>query len=187
MKIVIAITGASGTEYGIRLASELSKAGVKPDIIISSGAKAVIEHEGTGGYLKTLAQLKKLGRVWDEKDFSAPFASGSNPANAVVVCPCSMKTLSAIANDYEENLIVRAAQVAIKEHRKLVLVPREMPFSALALENMLKLARLGVIIMPPAPGFYHKPKSVDELVGFVVMRIMDEIGVKNKIFTRWGE
>ena len=187
MKIVIGITGASGAQYGIRLSSELCKAGERPDIIVSSGAKAVMGQECRGGYSKNIEKLKKMGKIWDENDFSAPFASGSNPPDAVVICPCSMKTLSAVANDYEENLIVRAAAVAAKENKKLVLVPMEMPFSALALENMLKLARLGVVIMPPAPGLYHRPKTADEMIGFVVMRIMDEIGVKNKIFRRWGE
>ena len=186
MRIGLAITGASGSIYGLRLAEELAKAGVKLEIILSQGAKGVMEEEqGKGSSKAAIARLRKFGKVYEETSFNAQCASGSNAPDVVIVCPCSMKTLSAIANGYSYNLVARAAEVALKEGKLLILVPREMPFTAIQLENMLKLARLGVVIMPPQPAFYHKPKKVDELVDFVVGKIMDRAGVKHSLFKRW--
>jgi 4-hydroxy-3-polyprenylbenzoate decarboxylase len=128
-----------------------------------------------------------LLRVYGREEWFAPPASGSNPADAMVVCPCSMGTLAAIAAGSSDNLIERAADVSIKEQRKLVLVPREAPLSAIHLENMLKLARLGVCILPPSPGFYTHPQSVQDMVDFVVARIMDQVGVAHTLLPRWGE
>ncbi|MDD5317826.1 MAG: UbiX family flavin prenyltransferase [Candidatus ainarchaeum sp.] len=186
MRAVIAITGASGIVYGLRLAEELGKAGARLDFVVSGGAKKVMDCEVRGGSKKALARLAKLGRVYSETDFSAPFASGSRAPDAFAVCPCSMKTLSDIANGYSDNLVKRGAEVALKEGRLLVLVPREMPFTAIQLENMLKLARLGAAIMPPQPAFYGGEGSAGELVDFVVGKIMDRMGVKNALYRRWG-
>ena len=125
-------------------------------------------------------------RVYGRQDWSAPAASGSHTAQAMVVCPCTAGSLAAIAAGMSENLIHRAADVMLKEQRKLILVPREMPFSAIHLENMLKLARLGVTIMPPNPGFYNKPQSIDDLVDFVVARILDHLQIEHNLQPRWG-
>lgn len=185
MRAAIAITGASGTVYGLRLAEELAKAGVKLEIIVSEGAKKVMDYEEEGGSKETLARLGKLGKLYGEGEVDAPCASGSNAPDAFVVCPCSMKTLSAIANGYSHNLVARAAEVALKEGKLLILAPREMPFTAIQLENMLKLARLGTVIMPPQPAFYNKPKRLEDAVDFVVGKIMDRLGVGHSLYKRW--
>lgn len=125
--------------------------------------------------------------MFGREEWFAPPASGSNPPDAMVVCPCTVATLASIAGGLSQNLIERAADVVIKEGRKLVLVPRETPYSAIHLENMLKLARLGVCILPPNPGFYHHPQSVQDLVDFVVARILDQLGVPHTLMARWGE
>jgi 4-hydroxy-3-polyprenylbenzoate decarboxylase len=125
--------------------------------------------------------------VFGREEWFAPVASGSNPADAMVVCPCSMGTLAAIAQGMSDNLIERAADVSIKEGRKLILVPRETPFSVIHLENMLKLARLGVVILPPSPGFYTHPSTIEDMVDFVVARILDQLRVPNSLMPRWGE
>ncbi len=125
--------------------------------------------------------------VYGREEWFAPVASGSNPPDAMVVCPCTMGTLAAIAQGLANNLIERAADVALKEGRKLVLVPRETPFSAIHLENMLRLARAGAVILPPNPGFYHHPQSVDALVDFVVARILDQLGIAHALMQRWGD
>jgi 4-hydroxy-3-polyprenylbenzoate decarboxylase len=126
-------------------------------------------------------------RVFGREEWFAPVASGTNPADAMVVCPCTMGTLAAIAGGMSDNLIERAADVMLKEGRKLILVPRETPFSAIHLENMLKLARLGVTILPANPGFYHKPQAVSDLVDFVVARVLDHLNVTHQLLPRWGE
>ena len=125
--------------------------------------------------------------VYGREEWFAPLASGSNPPDAMVVCPCTMGTLAAIAAGLADKLIGRAADVVIKEGRKLILVPRETPFSAIHLENMLKLARLGVVILPANPGFYHRPQTVAQLVDFVVARILDQLGISHQLLARWGE
>lgn len=186
MRVAIAISGASGTVYGLRLAEELKKKKVGLEFVVSEGAKKVMDLEVPGGSKAAISKLSNLGKVYSENDFSAPFASGSRAPDAFVVCPCSMKTLSDIANGYSNNLAKRGAEVALKEGKLLILVPREMPFTAIALENMLKLARLGAVIMPPQPAFYGKPKSAGDLVDFVVGKIMDRLGVKNSLYGRWG-
>jgi 4-hydroxy-3-polyprenylbenzoate decarboxylase len=128
-------------------------------------------------------QLTAFGR----EEWFAPVASGSNPADAMVICPCSMGTLAAVAQGLADNLIERAADVMLKEARKLVIVPRETPFSAIHLENMLRLSRAGAVILPANPGFYHHPKSVDEIVDFVVARVLDQLAVPHRLMARWGE
>ena len=140
------------------------------------------------GLLLAVSNCASAGqiRVYDKEDWMAPAASGSGAPTAMVVVPCSTGTLSAIASGACNNLIERAADVAIKERRQLILVPREAPFSSIHLENMLKLARLGVTIMPAAPGFYHEPKSIEDLVDFMVARILDHLGVEHELTSRWG-
>lgn len=185
-RAVVAITGASGIAYAVRLVEELAKNGTKPAIVVTKAAKTVMGYE-EGNAAATLARLAKLGTIFEEDDFSAPFASGSSAPDAFVVCPCSMKTLSAIANGYSHNLVARGAEVALKERRKLILVPREMPFTAIQLENMLKLARLGAVIMPPQPAFYNKPKTLQDAVDFVAGKILDSIGIENSLYERWNQ
>lgn len=196
--ISVALTGASGLPYGLALIRELIKAGCRVWVLCSQAAHIVAKQEMgltlparaaeleswlIAEYGAAPGQLKAFGR----EEWFAPVASGSNPADAMVVCPCSMGTLAAIAMGSSDNLIERAADVSIKEQRKLVLVPRETPFSAIHLENMLKLARLGVVILPPSPGFYTHPQTIDDMVDFIVARILDQIGVAHSLIPRWGE
>jgi 4-hydroxy-3-polyprenylbenzoate decarboxylase len=181
LRIVLGITGASGVIYGVRLASELQKIETELTIVVSDAAKKVLEVEVPGG----LRILKACGRVLSEHNLDADISSGSTKTEATVICPCSMKSLSAIANGYAYNLICRNADVAMKEQRKLILVVREMPLSAVHLENMLRLARLGVTILPASPGFYHKPKTVEDLVNHVVGKVLDSLGLETNLFQRW--
>ena len=177
LRVVLGITGASGAIYGVRLAEELEKIGAELTIIVSDAAKKVLAAE---------MPQAKFNHALSERDIDADVSSGSVKFDATVICPCSMKTLSAIANGYAHNLICRNADVALKERRKLVLVVRETPLNAVHLENMLKLARLGVTILPASPGFYHNPKTIDDLVNHVVGKIMDTLGVESNLFRRWG-
>jgi 4-hydroxy-3-polyprenylbenzoate decarboxylase len=181
LKIALGVTGASGVVYGVSLASELAK-GNELTIIVSDAAKRVLALETRDG----LKQLEGHGRLLTEHDFDADIASGSAMTDAVVVCPCSMKTVAAIACGYAYNLICRTADVAIKEQRKLVLVVREMPLSAIHLENMLKLARLGAVILPASPGFYHEPRTVNDMVNHVVGKVLDVLGVESELYKRWA-
>ena len=196
--VTLAFTGASGMPYGLRLLECLLQSGVKVSLLTSSAAHIVAKQELgltlparaselqaflAERYQAQPGQLQAFGR----EEWFAPVASGSNPADAMVVCPCTMGTLAAIAQGMSDNLVERAADVSIKEQRKLILVPRETPYSALHLENMLKLARLGVVILPPNPGFYHHPQRVEDLVDFVVARILDQLGVAHTLIARWGD
>ena len=196
--ITLAITGASGTPYAMRLLECLLRADCRVYVLYSQAAQVVAKQElditlpaSSSEAQHFLAQLFAAGdgqlRVFGREDWFAPVASGTNPADAMVVCPCTMGTLAAIAGGMSDNLIERAADVMLKEQLKLILVPREMPFSAIHLENMLKLARLGVTILPANPGFYHQPQSVGDLVDFVVARILDHLGVAHQLLPRWGE
>jgi len=185
MRITLAITGASGTVYGIRLAKALKQEGVELDVIVSNAAKKVFDYEDEGGSAGVMKELGACGKVYSEDEIEARPASGSSCAEAMIVCPCSMKTLSAIANGYDYNLVARAADVCLKEGKQLVLVPREMPFSAIQLENMLKLARLGVVIMPPQPAFYNKPKTLADAVDFVVGKVLKRVGIESKLLKEW--
>jgi len=182
VKIILALTGASGIQIGIRLAEALK--GHELGIIVSDNAKKVIEYE-VDDVKKVLAELGRYGKIYNEADIDAPPASGSSLFDAMVVCPCSMKTLSAIANGYCCNLIIRSADVMLKEGRKLILVPRETPVNAVHLENMLKLSRLGVVILPASPAFYHKPKKIEDMVDFIVGKILDSLRIENKLYKRW--
>ncbi len=196
--ITVAFTGASGMPYGLRLVECLLGAGCRVWLLYSQVAQIVARQEMDwnlpGRAAEVEAELSaRFGvapgqlRVFGREEWFAPPASGSNPPEAMVVCPCTMGTLAAIAGGMSQNLIERAADVVIKEGRKLVLVPRETPYSAIHLENMLKLARLGVSILPPNPGFYNHPRTVQDLVDFVVARILDQLGVAHSLTARWGE
>ncbi|AEF96767.1 UbiX family flavin prenyltransferase [Methanotorris igneus] len=184
MKVVVCVTGASGAIYAKRLLEVLKEKNVETFLIISNSAKKIIEHELK---IKCNDFIKLADKYYENDDFFSPLASGSNKFDAAIVIPCSMKTLSSIANGYSSNLIVRVCDIALKEKRKLILMPREMPFNAIHLENMLKLAKLGVVIMPPIPAFYNEPKTIDDLVNFVVGRVLDILGIENDLFKRWGE
>lgn len=195
--VALAITGASGAVYGLRLAQELLAAGIRVSLVISSAGLLVLrEEQGLELPPDPEAQTAALGErfgagdrltCYGEKDFLAPMASGSSAPDAVIVCPCSMGTLGRVASGLSGNLIERTADVAIKEGRPLLLVPRETPLSAIHLENMLKLARLGVKIIPAMPGFYGAPRTVDDLVNFVVGKTLDQLGVEHGLYKRWGE
>ena len=197
-RITLAFTGASGAPYGLRLLQCLLQADCEVFVILSKAARVVIGMEtelklpaGTGKAEQALRDWVQTDRgtlvVCGLEQWTSPVASGSGAPAAMVVCPCSTDTLSSIACGASDNLIERAADVAIKEGRKLILVPREAPFSPLHLENMLKLSRLGVTIMPAAPGFYHQPQTVGDLVDFIVARLLDHLGVEQTLVKRWGE
>ncbi len=179
----MAITGASGVIYGIRLMEVLANKNVETYLIMSETAKKIIsiETDQDPSYIESLAT-----RVFLNTDMTAPIASGSFKFDAMVIVPCSMKTLGMIANGIADNLITRAADVAIKEGRKLILVPRETPLNAIHLENMLKLARLGVVILPACPGFYHEPERIMDLVDFIVGKILDQLGIEHSLYKRWS-
>lgn len=196
--IALAMTGASGSCYGLRLLECLLGAGREVQLMISRAAQVVIPVEMdlalpsrpadaesvlTERYKAAAGQLRVFGR----EQWGAPVASGSNAPEAMVVAPCSTGTLSAIASGASDNLIERAADVAIKERRKLILMVRETPLSAIHLENMLKLSRLGVVIMPASPGFYQRPRTVNELVDFMVARVLDQLAIEHQLARRWGE
>jgi len=196
--VTLAFTGASGMPYGLRLLECLLGAGVRVVLLYSAAAQIVAKQEcdlvlpaRPGEAARELGERygARAGQlaVFGRDDWMAPVASGSNPADAMAVCPCSMGTLAAIAGGLADNLIERAADVMLKERRPLVLVPRETPLSAVHLENMLKLARAGASILPPAPGFYGRPQSVADLVDFVVARALDLLGVAHALGPRWGE
>lgn len=180
--IIVGITGASGVIYGIRLVEELKKLNHTVHLILSQWAVKNIEIE-TECDVEVLRELADW--CYDVNDLSAPIASGSYRNDGMVIAPCSMKTLSAIANGYSDNLISRAADVCIKERRKLIVVPRETPLSRIHLENMLKLSQAGVIILPPVPGFYFKPRTVDDIINHTVGKILDSMGIQAELYKRW--
>jgi len=184
MKLVLAITGASGVIYGKRLLEVLRNKNVETHLVISQAAEKIIAHElGT-----TKESLEKLANhVYEVNDWSSPIVSGSFKTDGMVIAPCSMKTLAGIANGFAENVILRAADVALKEKRKLILVPRETPLNIIHLRNMLDLAKQGAHIVPAMPAFYHKPKSIKALVDFVVGRVLDLLEIEHNLYKRWQE
>lgn len=183
-KIIIAITGASGVIYGIRILEELNKAGAETHLIVSNAAKETIKVETTC----SLKELEiKSHHYYSNENIAASPASGSFLHDGMVIAPCSMKTLSAIAHGYADNLINRAADVTIKEKRRLILITRETPLSVIHLENMLKLARIGVFIMPPVTSFYHRPQTIEDIVSQLTGRTLDELGIKSSLVKRWPE
>ena len=181
--VLVAITGASGVELAVLLLNQLKKHGKTTELVITEVAKKIINIE-TEHDIADIIELSD--KYYEVDDLTAGPASGSYKNNVMVIIPCSMKTLAAIANGYADNLITRAADVIIKERRKLILVVRESPFSAIHLENMLKLSRLGVVIAPPIPSYYIKPKNIEELNEYFIGRILDQIGIDSGI-KRWGD
>jgi 4-hydroxy-3-polyprenylbenzoate decarboxylase len=194
--IVLAMTGASGAPYGLRLLESLLQAGEEVHFVISEPGRMVVNTETdvrltsrpTDIHATLSARYPGPGRlhVFGLQDWMAPMASGSNAPRAVVIAPCTSGTLASVASGTCRSLIDRAADVALKERRRLILVPREMPFSVLHLENMLKLAQLGAVIMPPSPGFYQNPTCIEDLVDFVVARILDHLDIDQTLLPRWG-
>jgi len=196
--ITLAMTGASGIPYGLRLLECLLQQGRQVYLLMSTPAQVVMSMETdiqvkgsaaelqrcfSARYRPAPGQLQVLGK----EQWTAPIASGSSVPQAMVVCPCTSGTLAAIACGTSDNLLERAADVVLKERRQLILVPREMPLSSIHLEHMLTLSRMGAVIMPACPGFYHRPATVADLVDFVVARILDHLGVEHQLVPRWGD
>jgi 4-hydroxy-3-polyprenylbenzoate decarboxylase len=195
--IALGMTGASGAQYGFRLLQSLIETDHRVYLMISKAARVVIGMETdislpsrTGDIQKVLSKQFKAADnqlcVFGEDEWTSPVASGSNDVSAMVVCPCSMGALSAIAHGASNNLLERAADVMLKERKKLVLVPRETPYSDIHLENMLKLSRMDAVIVDANPGFYNRPQSMEDIVDFVVAKILDQLGVEHKLQPRWG-
>ena len=187
---VIGITGASGSIYGIRLIQELGRRNHNVNVVITSAGKQVMNEErGVFGF----EQMDKLGltetsnnvRIWENDNFEAPFMSGSNAPEAVVIIPCSMGKLSAVANGISGNLLERIADVALKERKQLILVVRETPLSLIHLENMVKVAKAGGQILPAMPAFYYHPKTIDDMVNFVVGKVMNLLRIEHNLFKGW--
>ena len=196
--IAVALTGASGIQYGLCLIECLLQSGREVQLLYSQAAQVVAAMETDLNLPTAAAETRQMlcdrfqvGRerlqVYGRQQWTAPVASGSNPPEALVICPCTTGTLASVAQGICEDLIDRAADVALKERRRLILVVRETPLSAVHLENMLKLSRAGAVIMPANPGFYHRPEGVSDLVDFMVARIMDHLGVDHELMPRWGE
>jgi len=193
--VLVAITGASGTRYGLRLVQVLAGPQLRLEVglIVSQAGRLVMEHEmgisaaPEAGFLNQQLDAETLSRVtvYRPEDLGASYSSGSRQFRALVIAPCSVNSLAAIAAGITLNLIHRLADVALKERRPLILVPREAPLSITHLENMLNLARKGVIILPASPAFYHRPATVDEVVDFVVGKILDQLGLRHELYRRW--
>jgi 4-hydroxy-3-polyprenylbenzoate decarboxylase len=196
--VTLALTGASGMGYAMRLLEVLLQGGHTVYLVYSQAAQFVAKQELDFALPAKVSEARtalveryrcrpEQLQVFAREDWLAPIASGTGATDAMVVCPCTMGALSAIANGASENLIERAADVMIKEGRKLILVPRETPFSPIHLENMLKLSRIGVVMLAANPGFYHQPTTVQQVVDFVVAKILDQLGVEHTLMARWGE
>jgi 4-hydroxy-3-polyprenylbenzoate decarboxylase len=190
--VIVAITGASGAPYAVRLLEQLVMAQRKISLIVSSHGLRLLRAETEYQSVEDLRQAigptawDAVVTVFDDKDRGAAAASGSAPSAGMVICPCSMGTVSAIAHGSSRSLIERAADVALKERRRLILVPRETPLSSIHLQNLLTLSREGVTILPAAPGFYHRPAQISELVDFIVARVLDQLNVPHQLSHRWG-
>lgn len=190
--LVLAITGASGAPYAVRLLSQLAAAGRRVSLIVTSHGLRLLQTEM--GITSIASLRERIGgaawdatvRVFDDADRGASPASGSALSSGMVICPCSMGTIAAVAMGTSRSLVERAADVTLKERRPLLVVPRETPYSEIHLENMLRLTRAGAVVLPASPGFYHRPDSVDDLVDFIVARVLDHIGVVHSIARRWG-
>jgi len=196
--VTLIMTGASGAQYGLRLLEMLVKKGIQINLLMSRPGQLVINMETE---LKVPSRAKEIQeyftklygaasgqiRAYEREQWMSPVASGSGVADATVVCPCTTGTLSAIAVGASKTLIERAADVCLKERKQLILVVRETPFSDIHLENMLKLSRMGAVIMPANPGFYWKPESINELIDFMTARILDHLNIEHKLTARWGD
>jgi len=180
----VALTGASGAIYGIRLLQVLKELGIETHLIITPTVEYIIENETKF----TVRQVKKIAdKYYDAMDLKAPIASGSFRTDGMIIAPCSMKTLAAVAHGFSTNLVARAADVVIKERRPLTVLPRETPLSIIHIKNMLLLAEAGATILPPIPSFYSKPKTIDDLVNHTVGKILDIHHIEHKLYRRWGE
>ena len=182
MRIIVGITGATGTVFGIRTLQVLKDYGVETHLVISKWGARTLLHETpyTVDYAKSLASA-----AYSDSDQGAPISSGSFVTDGMIIAPCSARTLGAIANGQGDNLVHRAADVILKERRKLVLMVRETPLNDIHLENMLKLSRMGVVITPPLPAFYNHPQSIDDIVSHIVMRALDQFGLHTDVTARW--
>lgn len=182
MKYLVSIGGASGSIYGVRLLQELHNAGHETHLIVSSGGKKIVEHETK----MTYDDLKKnTDFFYENNDLFAGPASGSFPLDAMIIAPCSMKTLSAVATGYGDTLSSRAASCCLKEERKLILVIRETPLDLPGITNMLTAKQSGATILPAMPGFYHQPKKIEDLIDFIVGKVLDQLDIKHHLFKRW--
>lgn len=182
-KLIVGISGSSGSILGIRFLEVLKKMGIETHLIITETAKKLIEYE-TKYKVKDVEKL--ASKVYDNSDFFAKIASGSFQTNGMVVIPCSMKTLGGIASGYSDNLLLRAADVCLKERRNLVLVTRETPLSLIHIENMRKVSLAGGVILPPVMTLYSKPKRIEEMVDHIIGKVLDSLGIENKIYKRWS-
>jgi len=183
VRIVVGLAGSSSPIYGIRTLEALRAAGVETHLIISDGARRTLPIEAR----LSVEDVQALANVvYDNHDLAAAVSSGSFRTDGMIVAPCSMKTLAAIAHSYSEDLLVRAADVCLKERRKLVLVPRETPLHVGHIRNMLRAAEIGAIILPPMPAFYHEPKTVDDIINQTIGKILDQFGIEHALFKRWG-
>lgn len=189
---VIGITGASGSIYGVRLIQELSRAGYTVHVVVTTAGKSVMKEEvGVSGFDHMdqlgLAETSSKIKIWENDTFDAPFISGSSAPDGVVLIPCSVGMLATVANGISGNMLERIADVALKERRKLILVVRETPLNLIHLENMVKAARAGALILPAMPAFYHHPKTVDDIVNFIVGKVLNLMGIKHNLFMAWGK
>ena len=193
--VLVAMTGASGSVYGLRLVEELLQAGRKVSLLLSEPGRQVLNYEcgldWSAGSNERQAQVQAYFAdrpitCLDNNDLFAAVASGSNPADAMVICPCSMGTAGRIAAGLSGTLLERAADVMLKERRPLLLVPRETPLHVIHLENLLRLGRAGAVVIPAMPAFYHGPQTIDDLVTFVVGKVLDQLAVEHQLFRRWG-
>jgi polyprenyl P-hydroxybenzoate/phenylacrylic acid decarboxylase-like protein len=183
VRIVVGLAGSSSPIYGIRTLEALKAARVETHVIISDGARRTIPIEAR----QPVAEVEALANVvYDNHDLAAAVSSGSFFTDGMIVAPCSMKTLAAIANSFSDDLLVRAADVTLKERRKLVLVPRETPLHLGHLRNMVQATELGAVILPPVPAFYHAPKTVDDIINQTVGKILDQFRIEHNLFRRWG-
>jgi len=182
MEMVVGISGASGSIYGIRLLEILSRMDIVTHLVITRSARQIIEIETD----YSVVEVEDIASyVYEEREFAAPIASGSHRFHGMIVAPCSMKTVGSIANGMSDNLLERTADVCLKERRRLVIVPRETPLNEIHLENMLKLTRAGAVILPACPGFYSRPKTIDDLVNSITGRALDLAGIDNEVYKRW--
>ncbi len=182
MRLVVGLAGSSSPIYGIRTLEVLKEVGVETHLVVSDAAKRTIplETQWTVEEVKALATV-----VYDNDDLAASISSGSFPTDGMIVAPCSMKTLAAVAYSFSQNLLVRAADVTLKERRKLVLVPRETPLHLGHLRNMVRATELGAVILPPMPAFYHAPKTVDDIINQTIGKILDQFHIEHTLFRRW--
>jgi 4-hydroxy-3-polyprenylbenzoate decarboxylase len=176
MKIVVAVTGASGIIYAINFLQATKKNNIETHLVITEAAKKVAKHET--GSIEILESLSNY--IYSPEDLEAPIASGSFNVDGMVIVPCSMKTIGALANGYANNLVIRAADVNLKEKKPVILVPRETPLHSIHLDNMSKLSKIGAVILPAMPGFYHNPKKIDDLVEFITKKILDQLRIENQ-------